>query len=381
MAVCMQPARRLGRMIGNKRIFVCCVFLTLAAVVYFVVKQPHGYPMYSGRILQMSGKGLDLQDTRQLFTLNPPDTNHSRSWEDEQVHRRKLISDTCRAAKKRSKDIYPRLEYDFSKVHSERWLKFLLVVDSLKMVYCYVPKVGTTSWKRLLLVLEGRVNSTEELGQKKTHNLTVSFMRNLNSYTPEEAKWVLTNYKKFLFVRNPFERILSAYQDKFQNDYPASKIFRTVWSEMIIRYSGGDLSEARQRRQDGTLNVTFPQFARFVADSNSLVSGGRVYNQRNEHWMEAYRVCHPCAIDYDWVGHYDSMHTDADRILRAVGVDTAVRFPNFTTNPTGSSSYDTLRRYYSQLSTEEIVAIYRNYILDFTMFGFDIPEPIKAILG
>ncbi|XP_022104328.1 carbohydrate sulfotransferase 11-like [Acanthaster planci] len=378
-----QPTRRLSRMVNNKRIFVCCLCLALVAVALFIMQPYDSYYAYSGRFGSL-GKGtnrdtFDFMSRRQLFSVGLSGSNRSKTWEDEQAFRKKLVSDTCQAVRKRSKGIYPRLVYNLTKAHDDHLLKFLLVVDSLKTVYCYVPKVGTTSWKRLVLFLEGKVNSTDEVGQKKTHNLTNIFIRNLNSFTLEEVTKVLASYKKFLFVRNPFERILSAYQDKFQNDYPASTVFRRIWSERIIRYSSSDQTEALpggKRRSDGTLNVSFPEFARFVGES--LDSG--VHNSRNEHWMEVYRLCHPCAIEYDWIGHYESMQTDANKILRAVGVDPAVKFPNFTTNPTDSSSYSTLQRYYSQLSTDDIVAVYKKYFLDFFMFGYDIPSPIKLIM-
>ena len=37
----------------------------------------------------------------------------------------------------------------------------------------------------------------------------------LNSFPPDQQKQMLETYFKFTFVREPFERILSAYKDKF----------------------------------------------------------------------------------------------------------------------------------------------------------------------
>ena len=37
----------------------------------------------------------------------------------------------------------------------------------------------------------------------------------LNSFSADQQKQILETYFKFTFVREPFERILSAYKDKF----------------------------------------------------------------------------------------------------------------------------------------------------------------------
>ncbi len=252
-----------------------------------------------------------------------------------------------------------------------------MVIHSHRLIYCFIPKVSTTSWKRLFLKLENFSDSVEAIGQKQSHRMTRANFRRLDSYPLHKARQLLATYTKFVFVRNPFERLLSAYQDKFQNDYPASHHFRTAWSKKIIQFSAPSPAKLdnlvrTQRRKDGTLNVTFSQFAKFVS--------ANVRGNVNAHWMSMYGLCHPCLIDYDWIGHYDSLLTDADFILTAAGVDPAIRFPNFTTNPTGSSDPRTLFRYYSALTKYENEAVYKHFYVDFGLFGFEIPTGIKYLL-
>ncbi|XP_022104314.1 carbohydrate sulfotransferase 11-like [Acanthaster planci] len=311
--------------------------------------------------------------------------NQTCLWDEEQLYRKSLVWDMCHAIHAEGNTHnYPPLRYRLSRDTPRQASLFshFLVIESMKLIYCFIPKVSCTSWKRLLLFMSGKYNSMKDIGQWQTHVLALKEFRVLSSYSVEDIENLLATYRTFVFVRNPFERILSAYQDKFQEDYPASKLTRKQYSERIIRQTGGSPENVQkllttQRRKDGTLNVTFWQFVRFV----SSLDGPRTKQYMNDHWAQMYQMCHPCLVDYDWIGHYDSLRIDADSILTAAGFDPQFRFPNFTTNPTGSSNEDTLLRYYSTLTTSEIEALYKYYELDFSLFGFDIPRTIRNLLN
>ena len=79
-------------------------------------------------------------------------------------------------------------------------LRYHLVFHSKKIIYCFAPKVASSQWKKELYVLN-----------EDTHGE----FKHLNQYSPEDALEMLENYFTFLFVRDPFERLLSAYKSKF----------------------------------------------------------------------------------------------------------------------------------------------------------------------
>ncbi|XP_038073444.1 carbohydrate sulfotransferase 11-like [Patiria miniata] len=371
------------------RCMLCC--MAVVAVTVLVSIQRLGLPasikepISMNKLLAKRGKDLSQEHKGTRESCN----NRTCLWEKEQLYRKGLAWDMCSALHAHGADTHHhhpplryRLDESRNKTKLASMLEHFLVIDSLKLIYCFIPKVGCTSWKRLFLVMSGKYDSMEDIGQRETHILALRTFRTLASYTVAEAEELLATYRKFVIVRNPYERVLSAYQDKFQEDYPASRVTRKQYSEKILRMTGGSPENVQkllqsQRRKDGTLNVTFSQFVRFL----SRLGGPKTRQYMNDHWKPMNLICHPCLVDYDWIGHYDSLRTDADFILTAVGADPQFRFPNFTTNPTGSSNGDTLLRYYSTLTTAEIEDLYKYLELDFSLFGFDIPPSIRSLLN
>ncbi|XP_038055346.1 carbohydrate sulfotransferase 11-like [Patiria miniata] len=281
-------------------------------------------------------------------------------WWREQERRQRRVQETCADAL--HKRTQPVVHYYLTS-QTLRTMTHLLVLDSHKLIYCYVPKVSCTNWKRIFLVAKGIFPSVQDIEQRRTHLATDALMRTLSSYPLQTANRLLKEYKKFMFVRHPFERILSAYIDKFQLDYPSSKHFRETSAVEIARY--GDLSKT-SRLKDGTLNITFQQFSRFVSDP---------INQNLEpHWQEMYRQCQPCMIQYDFIGNYSSLKEDADFIIKTTKLNQP--FPE-STNPTGSSKQSKIKRYFSQLTEDEIDALYQRYSTDFHLFGYSVPPYIS----
>ena len=93
----------------------------------------------------------------------------------------------------------------------------ILVFEKIKTSYCFVPKVGCTSWKHFLLLLLGIEVPDNKLLTVHRDFINRYGVRLLSQYDEKEIESILNNktYKHIMLTRHPFDRLLSAYQDKF----------------------------------------------------------------------------------------------------------------------------------------------------------------------
>ena len=168
----------------------------------------------------------------------------------------------------------------------------------------------------------------------------------------------LQTYFKFLFVREPLHRLLSAFKNKFiGSDQTVSRIART---KIVKSYRPQDYVA-------GKTQVSFPEFIKYFSYNGT----------RNPHWREYEKLCHPCLINYDFIGHLETLGEDAPLLLKLAGIDDRVSFPPVHKS-TGS---DELLQYYSQVPHEDIIRIGELYRNDFKMFGFNFLEEVQPILN
>lgn len=234
-----------------------------------------------------------------------------------------------------------------------RHLNHLIVDKKHKIVYCYVPKVACTNWKKIMAQLV-------PLSFKKTsvHDLRFDL---LSYHSKSDVLHILKNYFKFMFVREPHARLLSAFKDKFikKSNNIYVKYGRKIKRSVELKY-GGD-PNARTSERD----INFADFIRYLIDTNR--KGGRF----NEHWRQYYRLCFPCQINYDFVGHYETLEEDARFVLHEAGVEGLVAFPPVSY----TSTKDDVEHFYSEVPPDDIAILQRIYQHDFEMFGYKISVP------
>ncbi|XP_078732498.1 carbohydrate sulfotransferase 13-like [Lampetra fluviatilis] len=196
-------------------------------------------------------------------------------------------------------------------------LKHLLVDDEHRLIYCYVPKVACTNWKRVMLVLSGRARGRQAQAIPAHEAHVPGALRSLAHFNASEINRRLHSYLSFLFVRHPFERLVSAYTNKFTKRYNTA--FHSRYGTRIIqRHRHAPGAEAARRGSD----VRFEEFAWYLADPRT-----RAEEPFNEHWETAAALCHPCHVRYDVVGKYETLQRDAGLVLRLAGAGADVQFP------------------------------------------------------
>ncbi|KAG7189339.1 hypothetical protein KM043_016992 [Ampulex compressa] len=249
-----------------------------------------------------------------------------------------------------------------SKALSPESFRNILVDDFHELLYCYVPKVACTNWKRVLMIATGKWagNDPLEIPADQAHAMD-SFQR-LSNYTLPEIEKKLATYDKLIVVRHPMERLLSAYRNKFEAKHEKSSIyFQTRFGRKIIKKYRPNATEESLLHGD---DVTFREFVEFVTDD----SENKI---RNEHWRPVNELCHPCTVNYNLVSKYESLVEDATEVLERMGVD-SINFPARPTNSEPTSNK--LEKYYSTLSYKQLRKLVDLYRLDLRLFDYSLED-------
>ena len=190
--------------------------------------------------------------------------------------------------------------------------------------------------------------------------------KRLSEFSAPEISYRTANYMKFTFVRHPFERLLSAYRNKFQlNDSDSVGYFRDRYGKHIVQtYRSHPSNESLERGDD----VTFQEFVQYIIDPKT--TEGAVYN---EHWTPMSELCQPCKIDYDIVGKYETLNDDAWLVLDRANLSRLVQFPQSETVLATGKLVD---HYLQNLTDRQLFSLYRVYESDFKLFDFQF-EPAK----
>ncbi|CAL8331956.1 unnamed protein product [Merluccius merluccius] len=263
-----------------------------------------------------------------------------------------------------------------------RELDHLIVDDTHQVIYCYVPKVACTNWKRVMVVLSQSLVSPssgkpytepQDVPADMVHNSSIhltfaKFWRHYGSLSRHLMALKLQHYTKFLFVRDPFVRLISAYRNKFEK--ANEDFYRQFGSVMLRRYGNvtGNVPESAADAFAAGIRPTFQQFITYLLDADTEKEAAF-----NEHWRQVYRLCHPCQVQYDFVGHLETLEADSEQLLRILGVDQWIHFPTGARNLTAASWE---RDWFARIPMAMREELYKLYQPDFELFGYPKPDRV-----
>ncbi|XP_061403987.1 carbohydrate sulfotransferase 8-like isoform X1 [Lethenteron reissneri] len=240
----------------------------------------------------------------------------------------------------------------------QEWLASrIYVADRYAFMYCEVPKTGCTNWKRTFLALMGNIKSSKVMTQNQVHNFNYT---KLSSFDTSGQRSRLDNYTMVMFVREPMERLVSAYRDKFLH----SKHYKKVYGRAIISHYRKNPS---RMSLTGGHDVTFPEMVRFILDPERPLG-------QDVHWLPAHHLCQPCLLRYDYLGKVETLGRDAAELLARVRAPESV----FYSSPKDKRSSASLTGYYlAQLSSKVRQQLYTFYYGDYKLFGYPLPSDMN----
>ncbi|KAH3819739.1 hypothetical protein DPMN_121482, partial [Dreissena polymorpha] len=260
---------------------------------------------------------------------------------------------------------------DFFSIEKSK-LGHIVVDDKYQVMYCYVPKVACTNLKRVFLLLTGMMNVTDPLQLKSAdvHGVHDKYLKYLNTVPSSGIAYRLKHYKKVIFVREPLERLLSAYRNKFLQN--GNEYFKDRFGRKIIKqYRNNASAMSLEKGHD----VRFEEFVEYFVDPKTQ---GQQYN---EHWAPFFDLCHPCHMKYNFIGKYETLDDDVNGLLRILNVHNQIRFPDRGDNYKTLKTEDMLWKFYKSLDPVAVAKMVDIYSNDYSLFGYDLPPVAQKKLA
>lgn len=193
------------------------------------------------------------------------------------------------------------------------------VSKSHQLIYCSIEKAGTTFWRRVLQMLDStNLDSPYQIKPLNVNKHSQSLVK--EDFFRMLAK--LRTHALFMFVRNPFSRLLSGYLDKIYTANPyywgmiGKEIRSSEMNNAIVRLDQMKTLRRTERPQMPCYNdITFDEFIQYVIDAENTTS-----HKRDPHFMSMYDLCKPCQINYDFIGKMETFKKDFNFIMGALNI-------------------------------------------------------------
>ncbi|XP_072036406.1 carbohydrate sulfotransferase 14-like [Amphiura filiformis] len=125
--------------------------------------------------------------------------------------------------------------------------------------------------------------------------------------------------------------------------------------------------------QQPFMNITFSEFIRFMTDYEDVLrlDGG------TDHFLPQSTIASPCAIHYDFIGHFENLSTEASYMLTFLGVDHIVQYPGISASKAEKKFVDEYRK----VPLELLYKLEKFYHADYELFGYSFNDTLKRIIG
>lgn len=179
---------------------------------------------------------------------------------------------------------------------------------------------------------------------------------------------MLQTFYKVMFVRDPLERLVNAYKSKLVPTW--SKYFHKSFGSKIIKKYRKNPKPLDVKNGN---NVKFDEFARYIIDTEH-----EGVTSLNEHWQQYYKICHPCIVNYNFIGTHENAEEDTEKVLSRVGAKKLLKAPYMT--ETKQLLDKELEGLYKTMDPKDLNNLFKIYSPDYTLFGYQCPNFLHKLM-
>ena len=311
----------------------------------------------------------------QLFQTS----DHNQSFQNRIIHRLKRLKNICHLSLSDGSSLMSKTKLIASNVY---WL------PESKTMYCPVFKSASSTWLANLILLSGASQERITEAKKRHQGSLIEQIRHVGAIQPSEKVWkdyVTQNQTidltAFMVVRHPFERLVSAYRDKLERmdlhyyeKYGKKIVYRFRERAMKALGAGyfnksnnyGTFLEVTQGERP---NENLPSFWEFV---QSVI----IKLNMDEHWKPIFEycsVCHPVQLQVNpYILKFENLNEEQPRFVQHLGWgDKIINTIRLNVNRVEEmTSEEITQLYFSNLSEEDIMNLYKVYKHDFILFDY-----------
>lgn len=182
-----------------------------------------------------------------------------------------------------------------------------------KILLCPMCKLASTYWTRFFRLLDHYGNHTVltpyDIPQKDAPPT-----RERLTITAGKTSPLYRDYYKFMFVRDPYSRILSAYIDKIFAPNP------TFW-DMISKKEIQRFRPKHKHRSPCSSDLTFEEYIQAITTNHRRPQEMGKVDCHDESFTGA---CHPCEVRYDFIGKMEYFSQDSFHLYRKLQMSDSI---------------------------------------------------------
>ncbi|XP_012222686.1 carbohydrate sulfotransferase 14-like isoform X2 [Linepithema humile] len=233
----------------------------------------------------------------------------------------------------------------------------MIISTEYNVSWCPIYKAASSTWMNYFAALKG--SPTDDIMDLVRHNL-LQISDIVRQKFPHDADFnktyeKISRTKKFLIVRHPLERLLSAYRDKLEHIQDREYYYKRFGRRIALMY-----------RKPGNvmtkLEPSFTEFLRFIVNEKYF----------DEHWAPYYRTCDPCMLRYDYILKFETLDRDQNFFIQDTNLNEHLYDRNYpqNTNPHGATTRETLNKYIKEIPQLLLDEIYKIYEYDYKLFNY-----------